>query len=236
MGKIRAFGRHVRWSDEEVDLLKVNYSKVSRAQLIALFQNRDIRSVECKANSLGLSRPGRTKRSRSETLAAKRDGMARRRATNPEAVRAYQREFHRQNRERQTKKMREYAARRFFWNRANKLRGENAATYRDLARLWKAQRGLCALTGVALDRTAEVDHKIPKTRGGSDHISNLQWASSTANRAKRDLTTEEFALLCGDVMRWLGTRIAMAEQIGKANDPRHTSCALLATDMMEAAQ
>lgn len=86
--------------------------------------------------------------------ARKKEHMAKRRAADPDAVRAYQRAFHHANRDRQNKKMRDYASRRFFWNRANKLRGDDAATFRDLARLWKAQRGRCALTGVKLGRQA----------------------------------------------------------------------------------
>lgn len=144
----------------------------------------------------------------------KREHMARRRAAAPEAVRAYQRKFHAENREQQTLKMREYAARRFFWSKANKLRGICAA---DLARLWRKQKGLCALTGRKLDRTSEVDHKIAKAKGGGDHITNLQWLSREANRAKRDMSDEDFISLCGDVMRWIGRRIEMVEKITKEN-------------------
>jgi CRISPR/Cas system Type II protein with McrA/HNH and RuvC-like nuclease domain len=109
--------------------------------------------------------------------------------------------------------MREYAARRFFWNKANKLRGEGAATYIDLARLWKRQRGRCALTGQPLDRTSEIDHKIPRTRGGNDGIENLQWLAKEVNRAKRDMTSDEFADLCANVMRWLGQRIQLVSAL-----------------------
>lgn len=131
---------------------------------------------------------------------------------DPEAVRAYQRKFYAENREQQTLKMREYAARRFFWSKATKLRGICAA---DLARLWRKQKGLCALTGRKLDRTSEVDHKIAKAKGGGDHITNLQWLSREANRAKRDMSDEDFISLCADVMRWIGRRIEMVEKITK---------------------
>lgn len=143
--------------------------------------------------------------------------MARIRAADPEAARRYQREFHASNRERQTKKMRDYYGRRFFWAKMTKLRGANRATHVELARLWKIQKGLCALTGRRLTRNdAELDHKVARTRGGSDSIENLQWTCRVANRAKRELSDDEFASLCGDVMRWIGDRIALVESEIKA--------------------
>jgi 5-methylcytosine-specific restriction endonuclease McrA len=146
----------------------------------------------------------------------KRDYMARLRASNPDATREKQRKWHAANREKNTAKMREYYARRFFWAKACKLRKMGAANYTELARLWKKQRGLCALTGRRLSReNAELDHKIPKSRGGGDEIDNLQWVTVEANRAKRDLTDGEFAELCGDVMRWIGDRIQLVEELTK---------------------
>ena len=139
--------------------------------------------------------------------ASKRESMARRRAADPEAARAYRNAYHAANRTVQTKKMRDYYARRFFWGKAMKLRGTGRANAKDLANLWRAQKGLCALTGRRLDRTAQLDHKMPKARGGGDKIQNLQWLCPEANLAKRDLTDAEFAALCEDVMRWIGERI-----------------------------
>jgi 5-methylcytosine-specific restriction endonuclease McrA len=134
-----------------------------------------------------------------ETRRAKRKFMARKRAADPEAARAYSRKYHRKNGERQRAKMRAYAGRRFFWTKAMKLRGAGKASCKQLASLWKAQRGLCALTGRTLDRTAQLDHILPKARGGGDGIENLQWACAEANLAKKDLTDEEFLQLCSDV-------------------------------------
>lgn len=141
----------------------------------------------------------------------KRESMARRRAADPEAARAYARHDHHANRPARTAKMREYAARRFFWAKATKLRAPVRATPADLWKLWKAQRGLCALTGRRLDRSAQLDHKVPRARGGGDELANLQWLSPEANLAKRDLTDDEFAALCGDVMRWIGRRVQMVD-------------------------
>lgn len=153
-------------------------------------------------------------RTREEHLRAKREGMARLRARDPEAARAKRNAFHARNRKQQTEKMRKYYERRFFWGRAMKLRGEGRATFRELAKLWKSQRGKCALTGERLDRSAEVDHIIPKVRGGTDDIGNLRWVIRRVNLAKRDMTDAEFFTLCSNVMRWIGGRIALADGMG----------------------
>jgi 5-methylcytosine-specific restriction endonuclease McrA len=141
----------------------------------------------------------------------KRESMARRRAADPEAARAYSRDYHHRNREKQIAVMRAYYAKRFFWGRAMKLRGPDKATAREVAALWKAQRGRCALTGRRLDRTAQLDHKTPKARGGGDSIGNLQWLCENANLAKRALTDAEFVALCSEVMAWVAKQIEIAE-------------------------
>jgi 5-methylcytosine-specific restriction endonuclease McrA len=143
-----------------------------------------------------------------EIRKSKREHMARRRKENPEAVRAYQRQQHAKNREKNKEKMREYYAKRFFWGRAMKLRGENRATAKELAFLWKNQLGLCALTGRKLNReNAQLDHITAKAKGGKDNIENLRWTCKEANLAKRELTDDEFVELCENVMRWIGQRI-----------------------------
>jgi hypothetical protein len=146
-------------------------------------------------------------RSAEETRKAKREYMARKRESDPDAARAYGRSYHHANRDKKTEKMRAYSEKRFFWTKAMKLRGEDRATTKQIALLWKDQRGKCALSGIKLDRTAQLDHKMPKARGGNDKIENLQWLSAKANLAKRDLTDEEFVFLCSSVMRWIGERI-----------------------------
>jgi hypothetical protein len=145
----------------------------------------------------------------------KRVSMAKARAKDPEKARAYRNAYHATNREDRTAKMREYATRRFFWAKAMKLRGASRATFKELAALWKAQHGICALTGRRLDRTAQLDHKQPKAKGGGDGIDNLQWVCAAANLAKRDLTDADFVALCGDVMAWIGRRIQAVAQISQ---------------------
>ena len=63
--------------------------------------------------------------------------------------------------------------------------------------LIRDQQFKCALTGVPIDPSnAELDHKMPLSRGGTDDIANLQWVSSQANRAKGALSQPEFIEMC----------------------------------------
>ncbi len=146
----------------------------------------------------------------------KRESMARRRAADIGKARAYEREFYYRNHEANKATMRAYASRRFFWVKAMKLRGDGRATVVDIARAWRTQRGVCALTGRRLDRTAQLDHILPKARGGDDSIGNLRWTCEAVNIAKRHMTDDEFTVLCGEVMAWVGKRIQMVEEIVEA--------------------
>jgi len=67
---------------------------------------------------------------------------------------------------------------------------------------WKEQRGLCALSGRKLDRSAHLDHILPVSRGGSNEICNLQWLDPMVNQAKSNMTDVEFLNLCQEVIKW----------------------------------
>ena len=208
MGAIRAFSRRARWTDAELNRLRASYASTPRSELRVHFPHRPIRAVECKANALGLVRDKAVKMTDEERLRRKREGMARRRAADPDAVRAYQRAHHKKHRERRNAAMRRLHRRRFFWTRAMHLRQEGRATASDLSRLWKRQRGRCALTGRRLTReNAHLDHIAPLARGGGDGIENLRWVCHEANLAKRALSDEQFVALCASVVRWIGQRI-----------------------------
>jgi 5-methylcytosine-specific restriction endonuclease McrA len=144
-------------------------------------------------------------RSREDYLKAKREGMARLRTRDPEAAKRKRNEFHAKNREQQCARMRAYQRRRFFWWRARRLE----VTPRQLATLWKRQRGRCALTGRRLDRTAQLDHILPRAKGGCDRIENLRWLCPDVNLAKRDMTDEQFTSICQDVLK----QIAVVESM-----------------------
>lgn len=183
--------------------------ELAKAESEYRFHKRGYRIGKCKSCERAYQRDI-TSKDPDKYRARKRESMARKRAANPEAARTYQKDYYAANRAVQTEKMRNYYARRFFWGKAMKLRGDRRACAKDLASLWRSQKGRCALTGRRLDRTAQLDHKMPKARGGGDEATNLQWLCCEANLAKRDLTDAEFAVLCEDVMRWIGRRIVDA--------------------------
>lgn len=66
--------------------------------------------------------------------------------------------------------------------------------------LMRKQVGLCALCGVQMcllagDPTcATLDHVVPRSRGGTDAITNLQLACSRCNQAKGDEMPEKSEL------------------------------------------
>lgn len=67
--------------------------------------------------------------------------------------------------------------------------------------MWKLQSGKCALTGRQLtEDTFQIDHILPRSRGGSDALENLRLVSPEANAAKSHLTDEELLALCLDVL------------------------------------
>lgn len=98
-----------------------------------------------------------------------------------------------------------YALKRFFYIRCSNLRlkhsGQETATYVELAKLWKRQRGKCVLTGRRLNRTsAQLDHIIPVIKGGNGLVANLRWVHRDVNYAKRDLSDTDFYALCQEVV------------------------------------
>jgi CRISPR/Cas system Type II protein with McrA/HNH and RuvC-like nuclease domain len=62
----------------------------------------------------------------------------------------------------------------------------------------------CYLSGRHIDvndiNTYEFDHIYPRTLGGSNTFDNLGITRPEANRAKNDLTVDEFIELCKDVL------------------------------------
>jgi 5-methylcytosine-specific restriction endonuclease McrA len=79
----------------------------------------------------------------------------------------------------------------------------DSSKWEDLRSLLESQGYRCAYTGAELfvGKNASIDHIEPRARGGADEISNLQWVSWEANRAKTDLSHDEFLSMCRAVAR-----------------------------------
>ena len=71
-----------------------------------------------------------------------------------------------------------------------------------IEQLWTEQQGLCAVTGTELipGHSASLDHLIPQSKGGPSTKENLRWVLLEINRAKMDLTHEQFVQMCRDVV------------------------------------
>lgn len=66
---------------------------------------------------------------------------------------------------------------------------------------WKRQDGRCVLTGRKLDRmTFEVDHIIPRSKGGDGSLANLRFVCEEANTAKADMSDAELLQLCREII------------------------------------
>lgn len=70
----------------------------------------------------------------------------------------------------------------------------------------------CYLSGRPINindyNTYEFDHIIPRNKGGESSFANLGVARPEANRAKSDLTLEEFIGLCVDVLVNFGYKVS----------------------------
>jgi len=83
-----------------------------------------------------------------------------------------------------------------------KFRGEGkAAKESELAEKIKEQGFCCGVTGVDLlpDRTTQLGHIVPGSRGGSHSIENLLWMRRDVNRMMSTMTLQEFRKLCESV-------------------------------------
>ena len=74
--------------------------------------------------------------------------------------------------------------------------------WKDLKLLMEKQKYKCVLTGtpISFDTDIELDHIVPKHRGGSNELSNLQWVTKEVNSFKRARTQEELFELCKKII------------------------------------
>ncbi len=68
------------------------------------------------------------------------------------------------------------------------------AYWRELQDKYHQQNGKCPYFGLPIEVgiNAELDHRIPKAKGGTSDLDNLQWVHVWANVMKADMTEEEF--------------------------------------------
>jgi len=88
----------------------------------------------------------------------------------------------------------------FIKQRKNsELMCDNPFTIEDVINKF-GQNTTCYLTGEPIDiyqtSTYEFDHIIPRSRGGSNELDNLGLCSKRVNRAKTNMTVDEFVGLC----------------------------------------
>jgi 5-methylcytosine-specific restriction endonuclease McrA len=69
---------------------------------------------------------------------------------------------------------------------------------------------VCSLTGRPINlldsRSYQLDHIMPRAKGGDNSLGNCQLTCREANQAKHELTTEEFITLCREVVSHFDNR------------------------------
>ena len=133
------------------------------------------------------------------------------RLRNLEKVRARGRELYVKNCERRKAESKLWNKEHFFYERARKFTDRygalpGAVTAFDLWKLWKAQRGICSLTGREMEprkhNGVALDHIMPVKLGGKTETRNLRWLCHEANAAKATMTDDQFKKLCLDVLSY----------------------------------
>jgi hypothetical protein len=81
------------------------------------------------------------------------------------------------------------------------------ATTRQLERLAYEQGERCALSGRMIKpETADLDHIIALSNGGTNAIDNLHWLDRQVHKCKGTLDTNEFIRVCLDVAAWVSRK------------------------------
>jgi hypothetical protein len=79
---------------------------------------------------------------------------------------------------------------------------QDSVTAVSLRNLVESQKYRCALTGDELTpKVAQLDHKKPLAKGGTNDIENLQWVTKQVNHAKGTISQDDFVAMCIRVAR-----------------------------------
>lgn len=74
---------------------------------------------------------------------------------------------------------------------------QKSATAAELKSLLEHQGYRCALCGSLMEAAdAQADHIVPRSRGGSDHWTNIQWSCKACNSMKGTLLMADFVQRC----------------------------------------
>jgi 5-methylcytosine-specific restriction endonuclease McrA len=81
--------------------------------------------------------------------------------------------------------------------------------WHELLDLFEKQKGQCALSGrsLILGVDADLDHINPRSRGGTNDLSNLQWVLANINGFKSNMFEDEFFILIEDIYVTMKARI-----------------------------
>jgi len=88
-----------------------------------------------------------------------------------------------------------------FFKTAARNHTASSDNWKQLKSKFIKQNGCCIYTNerLILGDNASLDHIIPRSRGGQNIVSNLQWVTKQVNGCKRNLTHKEFIELCRQV-------------------------------------
>jgi hypothetical protein len=88
---------------------------------------------------------------------------------------------------------------------------QTTSRWEELKTLYEKQGGVCPYTGevIRIGVDASIDHIVPKSLGGSDELSNLQWINYWVNIMKWDRPEEEFKTMITKIYSALKARNAV---------------------------
>ena len=108
-------------------------------------------------------------------------------------------------------------------DKSSRFQRSSAFNYKDVYAKY-GDHFQCGLTGRPLSwnepHTYEYDHILPVARGGNSCIENLQIVCTDANRAKNDMTEDEFLDLCKEIVLHAGYKVYKPS--GSHHSNKHT--------------